>query len=342
MNVRERVSQTIEEHALISAGDTVLLGLSGGPDSLCLLHVLASLREKKDFVLRALHLNHLMRGEAAEADVRFLQGVCAGLDVSLSVAVCDVRARAVREGISEEEAGRAARHEALQEEAAGLEKKGAFVHIAFAHNRNDQAETVLMRILRGTGVHGLAAMEYLRADGVIRPLLDVPRPEIEAFCEAEGLSPRRDSTNDSEAYTRNRLRRSLIPMLEEEYNPNLLEGLIRLSESAREDDACLGILAGEKLAQLMLRQDEAGLHMDCRALRTLPAALFKRAVILAFQRIGLKKDIASVHLDALNAAVREGRFGKIIQFPQGYYARVLAREVLLGWSNAAFIKEKKL
>ena len=341
MEAASRVRKTIEEHDLIRRDDIVILGLSGGPDSLCLLHVLAGLRADLGFGLRALHLNHLMRGEAAEEDVRFLSEECRSLDVPLSVVRCDVPAKAAAENISVEEAGRAARHEALQSEAAGLRKGGASVKIAFAHNLNDQAETVLMRVLRGTGVHGLAAMEYVRDDGVIRPLLDVRRADIEAYCGEHGLSPRFDSTNASDDYTRNRLRKYLMPSLAEEYNPNLTEVLVRLAENAREDDDCLSHMAERSFAEALIGRESGILRLDFSALRDMPPALFKRVIAKGFSEIGLARDIASVHLNALAAAVRGNRFGKTIQFPQGYYARVLARGVFLGWSDRAFIKEKQ-
>ncbi len=341
MTLQDRVKKTIEEHCLVPAGSIVLLGLSGGPDSLALLHVLASLRKELSFELHALHLNHLMRGEDADADVLFLKNECRALDVPLTVRTCDVCAKACREAISTEEAGRAARHDALKEEAEALRSRGSDVRIAFAHNQNDQAETVLLRILRGTGVHGLAAMEYLRRDGVIRPLLDASRPEIEAYCAENGLAPRFDSTNASEEYMRNRLRLRLLPLLEDEYNPNLKEGLVRLAANAREDDECLALIAEEKLALVMTEEPDGSLRLSYKALSAMPPALFKRVVTGGFSRIGLAKDIASSHLNSLYAAVSLGRFGKIIQFPQGYYARVLARGVFLGWSDKAFIKEKK-
>ena len=123
------------------------------------------------------------------------------------------------------------------------------VRIALAHNRDDQAETVPMRMLRGTGIHGIAGMEYVREDGLIRPLLDTPRSEIEAYCEKLGLQPRWDSTNADTYYTRNKLRLEVLPLLEKEFNPNLKEGLARLAANAREDDALLEKLAAQAQVQ---------------------------------------------------------------------------------------------
>ena len=324
MNAELQVRKTIQEHNMIADGDTVILGLSGGPDSLCLLYILADLRRTIRYELRALHLNHMMRGDAAKEDVNFLSDVCKALQVPLTVDICNVYKKAEAEGISPEEAGRKARHAALQRQRANFfsfcgAAEGR-VLIALAHNRDDQAETVLMRMLRGTGIHGLAGMEYVRDDGVIRPLLDTPRSEIEAYCERRGLAPRFDSTNADTYYTRNKLRLEVLPLLEKEFNPSLKDGLARLAANAREDDAFL-----EKLAE-----EACGGHAGSFPVKELAAmhpALAKRVVRRLFADIGLTEDIASAHLSSLLDAVRSRRTGKVIEFPHGYRAEIKHDEV---------------
>lgn len=331
MDARLRISKTIAEHKLIDRGDRLVLGLSGGPDSLCLLYVLSGLRKKLGFELHALHLNHLMRGEDAEADVAFLEAECASLQVPLTVVRCDVYKKAADENTSPEEAGRKARHEALQAEACRLREDGSgrAAKIVFAHNRNDQAETVLMRMLRGTGIHGLAAMEFERPDGVIRPLLETPRSEIEEFCTKNSLKPRFDSTNASDDYTRNRLRHHLIPQLEAEYNPNLKDVLFRLSENAREDDEYLLAQAQEALEALTLEKADDHISLDAKKLRAQAPSIQKRVISRAFCSIGLTQDIASVHLNPLCRALNENLGGRTIEFPSGYAALTSARVLLL-------------
>ncbi|MCR4805389.1 MAG: tRNA lysidine(34) synthetase TilS [Clostridia bacterium] len=326
MNAELQVRKTIKDHNMIAPGDTVILGLSGGPDSLCLLHILKDMQRSLDFTLQALHVNHLMRGEQAAEDERWLADHCRQLGVPLVVTICNVYAKAEKEGISPEEAGRKARHSALRRQQASLQGYcsmgcgGGRALIALAHNRDDQAETVLMRMLRGTGIHGLAAMEYARADGLIRPLLDTPRSEIEAYCEGHGLKPRWDCTNADTYYTRNKLRRKLLPALEKEYNPSLKEGLARLAAAAREDDAFLESLA----------QKEAEGHVDSfpvKRLAALEAPIAKRIVRILFARLGLEEDIAAAHLESLLAAAKGRRTGKTIEFPHGYTARVTHEDI---------------
>ena len=317
------VKQTIEEKKLIAAGDTVLLGLSGGPDSLCLLHVLSELQKEMGFKLHALHVNHLIRGDEANDDMQWIIGHCKLLRVPLKVVVCDVKEIASAEGISLEEAGRKIRQKALKDKAEKLRsemkeagEKGD-VLIALAHNRDDQAETVMMRIIRGTGVHGLAAMEYRREDGLIRPLLDVSRKDIEAFCEKLELAPRMDSTNRSLEYTRNKIRHKLIPVLESEFNPNIKESLARLAENAREDDNFITDFARREMPPKAKEND-----MPLEQLLRMDPAVAKRLVKCMFARVGLTEDIGSVHLAALFKAAESGRSPLTIQFPQNYTAEI--------------------
>ncbi|MBR3296919.1 MAG: tRNA lysidine(34) synthetase TilS [Firmicutes bacterium] len=309
MDAELTVRHTIKKHKLINKGDEVLLGLSGGPDSLCLLHILCLLRFEIGFGLSALHLNHKIRGAEADADAEWVKELCGLLCVPLAVYERDIPAMAKELGITEEDAGRRVRHELLKAEA---EKTGA--KVALAHNRDDQAETVLLRILRGTGVHGLGAMEYERADGLIRPLLDTPRSEVERYCRDNGLAPRIDSSNAETDYLRNRVRLELLPQLEA-YNPNIKESLVRLASAAREDDACLSAMAEEWTERHF--RDGA---IPVKDLRELYPALFPRVVMLAFKKIGLTSDISSVHIEALRASVFKQEGNKTIEFPRGFEA----------------------
>ena len=325
MKAELQVRKTIEEQGLIAPGDKLVLGLSGGPDSLCLLHILADLRKPLGFELYALHLNHLMRGERAEEDASWLTAHCEELGVELKIVKCDVNAKAENEGICVEEAGRHARHQALA--ACAAELGGA--KVVFAHNRDDQAETVLMRILRGTGVHGLAAMEYKRKDGVIRPLLDTPRTEIEAYCTRNSLEPLWDCTNASLDYTRNRIRLQLLPQLAEEYNPSVKDGLARLASNARDDDDYLNSEALLMYAMMAPTKTPNVVSMSSKFLCSLHPAIYQRVLRMAFAEIGLTEDIASVHIDALRSVLESGAGGKLVEFPAGYTAKVLRGVVTL-------------
>ncbi|MBQ9911464.1 MAG: tRNA lysidine(34) synthetase TilS [Firmicutes bacterium] len=328
MTVDEQVKKTIEEHSLINRGDVLILGLSGGPDSMCLLNVLSQLRDELGFSLKAFHLNHMIR-EEADSDEAFVKEYCGGIGVPVYTARADVTALAKKDGKSVEAAGREERHRILRELCMAEEKNlpdGCSARAVLAHNADDQAETVLLRLIRGTGIHGLAAMEYMRKDGLIRPLLDVPRKDIEEYCREKGLRTLTDKTNLSEEYLRNRVRLSVLPMLEE-INPSVKQGLIRLAANASMDDGYLSELA-ENWYRGHVKRSGEGPVLFVKDLKGLQDALFYRAVRLAFAEAGLEKDIEAVHIKALKRSVYAGIGNKTVEFPGGYAAYINHGEVV--------------
>ena len=233
MQVLDMLRKTVHKYDMLSDGDTVLVGVSGGADSVCLLHCLYTLQNEFKIRLAAAHVNHGIRGEEAERDENFVRELCRKLDIPFYLKKADVPKLAEQEDISEETAGRLVRYRFFKELCAehNIEK------IATAHNRDDQAETVLMRIIRGTGIDGLSGIQYCRKDGVIRPLLDVERTQIEKYCEENKLEYCTDSTNSQNDYTRNRIRNQLLPMLRSDFNPQITEALAVLSQNMSSDGA---------------------------------------------------------------------------------------------------------
>ena len=391
----KKVENTIKEHDLISAGDCVLLGFSGGPDSLCLFHALRQLRTSMGFELVAVHVNHGIRGNAADEDALWCVNYSRDNGVSCIGANANVPGYAKRRHLTEEEAGRCVRREIfaflaygiltgkeingrpavdLYRKINGMPVPFKRVRVALAHNMDDQAETVLMRIVRGTGVHGLTGIQYesrlddalLRVAGginddelrskakeldisIIRPLLDVPRTEIEAFCTENQLQPRIDQTNAETDYTRNRIRLELIPSIEKDFNPNIKEALVRLAANASEDDSALSGLAAdamidsEKVLEARMPRPEdktfpeslqpkpllSSVELSASKLRALEPAVFKRVIVSEFARLGLTEGISAVHLNALYSAVLKNIGGKTIEFPGGHTAKLLAGTLTL-------------
>lgn len=231
--VTAAVRQTIEEHSMLSAGESVLVGVSGGADSVCLLHLLHAMQGELKIKVYAAHINHRIRGSEAERDQQFVRRLCETWEIPLIEQTVDVPQLAEQEEVSLETAGRLARYRCFREICISrkIEK------IATAHNRNDQAETVLMRMIRGTGIDGLAGIKYCRQDNVVRPLLDVERPAIEEYCTENGLTWCTDSTNNDEEYTRNRIRNQLIPELCKSFNPEIVRTLSNLAKNMAEDSA---------------------------------------------------------------------------------------------------------
>ena len=227
-------------------GEHIVTGLSGGPDSVCLFHVLLSLQEELDLKLYPVHINHKFRPGAAERDQDYVENLCAEHGLRCTTVVRDCGRLAAELGMTDEEAGRKVRYDAFrsvaEEIAAGRDGESPVspehIKIAVAQNANDQAETILFRLLRGTGPDGLAGIAYSRSEGrfrVIRPVLDITRSEIESYCRDNRLDPVIDHTNSETVYARNRIRLELLPLLERDYNPGIMSALVRLGRIAADD-----------------------------------------------------------------------------------------------------------
>jgi len=214
IDMLEKVKKTILEHKLITQGDKVLVALSGGADSVCLLVCLLALADALNLSVSAAHVNHGLRGQDADRDEEFVRSLCDERGVPLYVHRADVSQVAKERKVGLEEAGRYVRYSFFDD----LMKEHGFDKIATAHHAGDAIETVLMRLMRGTGILGLAGIPYQNG-AVIRPLLDTTRQEIEAFLEKQNLSYRTDLSNYETNFTRNRVRHELIPLIEEKFNP---------------------------------------------------------------------------------------------------------------------------
>lgn len=206
----DKVRKTIEENALLENGDKVICAVSGGADSVCLLHIIRSLKKEYNLSVYVANVNHLIRGEESDRDSNFVKSVCRAADVECFYREYDVVNIAKERKIGEEECGRILRYEFFEE----LSEKLGGAKIATAHNLNDNAETVLFRLIRGSSAEGLGGIKYKR-DNIIRPLLDIERDEIESYLKRNGITWCEDSTNKIPVYARNKLRLSVIPQLNE-------------------------------------------------------------------------------------------------------------------------------
>lgn len=222
----------IRKHHLLQTGDAVLAGVSGGADSVCLLYFLHKFQNLLGIRLFAVHVNHLLRGAEANEDEAFVERLCKLIKVPFASVSVSMQLKAREEGLSLEEAGRALRYEIFEQKA----NEWNCNKIAVAHQKDDQAETVLFQILRGSGLKGMAGMQPMRGK-IIRPLLCVERAEIEQYLKERNISYRTDSTNLSNAYSRNKIRNQLLPLLKEQINTGSVRHLLQLSEMAGEADA---------------------------------------------------------------------------------------------------------
>jgi len=309
MSVIVQVKNTIVERELLNSGDSVLVALSGGADSVCLLNVLHELRNSLNITVAAAHLNHGLRGDDADSDEQFAAELCSQLGIEFYSKKVDIN----NDSDTLESAGRRARYEYFAE----LKSLHKFDKIATAHNADDQAETVLMRILRGTGISGIAGIQYKRDDGVIRPLLDVTRAEIEEYCRERGVEFRTDQTNSNTEFTRNRIRIELLPYLEVSFNPNVRAALCKLVETAGEDGAFLDGYARRLYARLKnpLPQGEpVCLHIP--SLEMVEKPIVTRLIrIAAEDAIGVFPELELKHIRDVLQLAKIGKSGGSIDLP---------------------------
>lgn len=317
-NILEKVLQTIDCHNLIEKGDSVVAAVSGGPDSVCLLHVLYSLSERLNIKIYAVHINHMLRGSESDADEAYVLDLCSRLKVPLHSRSYDIRRISGETGMSLEEAGREVRYKEFNDFA---DETGS-MKIAVAHNRNDQAETVLMHILRGSGLTGLAGMDYKR-DRIIRPLLDIDRSEIEEYCRKNNLKPRIDSSNLKSDFTRNRIRLELFPFINKKFGIDLTENLFRLSSLAGSDNSYIEKCAAEAIEDCIEERKAGYIGLNLAGLRSLHPALLGRVIRNAVCQVkGNLKGINSIHIADAAGLAAKGRTGKAVQLPGGVRAGI--------------------
>lgn len=275
-NLAKKMIETISEHNMIQKNDKIIIGVSGGTDSVALLRALHTLRDDYNLRLVVCHVNHKIRPGAAERDQEFVESLCKDLGVECCVKEADVSALANDWNMSDEEAGRKVRYDFFNEVA------GADGKIATAHNKNDNAETVMMRFMRGTGLHGLTGIPYKR-NNIIRPLLDVSRAEIEEYLTKINQSHITDETNLKPIYTRNKIRLNLIPEIQKEFNPNFIETLSNnITNYADEDDYMTQ--QANKAVQTYFKITEGELRICKNVMQEEHIAIVKRAIKTAFTK----------------------------------------------------------
>lgn len=286
----EKIRKYINENKMLDYGDGVVIGLSGGADSVCLLKVLCELKEEYGFKLYAAHINHGIRGQEAIRDRDFAEVLCKSLGVEFFDYYYDIPKLSETEGIGLEETGRKYRYIAFYETLKSVKAN----KIAVAHNKNDNAETMLMRLLRGTGLKGLGGIEPVR-DNIIRPLLCVSRNEIEEYLgDMEYIT---DSSNLSPDYNRNKIRLSLLPYIEKEFNPSVTDGLFRTAELLRQENDYIEREALKTYEKALDVKYERLCILDIDQLLKLDEVILRRVLRLATIPLTPKKqDIEYKHI----------------------------------------------
>ena len=304
---------TVKKYNMLFKGAKVVTGVSGGADSTALLLFLCSLRESYNLKVYAVHVHHGIRGEEADRDMHFVEDLCKKMNVECTVKHHDVIGISKEKGISEEEAGRMVRYKDFREE---LEKRGADF-IAVAHNMNDQAETVIMRLCRGSGLTGMAGIRPVRGN-IIRPLIDCFRSEIEEYLEFNNQEYINDSTNFEEDYTRNRIRLNVIPYLSKQINSGAMENIAKSAVLLRQEDDFLNSLALDNLNKIIIKKDEKSISLNAEKLCEADTVIQRRIIRLGLLK--LKKDIKDISLNHVDSVLKIAQKGGHSDLPSGFSA----------------------
>ena len=313
--VVKKVYNALKQH--IPCDSKLIVAVSGGADSMALADGVLQLVSEGYCQAQVVHVEHGLRGAEALSDAELVRKFCQTKGLSFTCKHVDVVQFATDNKLSTEEAARKLRYAALEEEALALQAD----FIVTAHHSDDQAETVLLKLLRGAGTEGLSGMQ-VRSGKLLRPLLALTREHLERYCQLQNIAYCYDSSNDDLHYTRNKIRKGLLPYLENNYNPSIKKALVRSAEILQEDDACLNQMAQEKF-QALAKCTEAGVILNVKKWQELPAALRKRTLRQAYFLAG-GKELRYIHTEALDVLCLRKTSGKYLQLPQkmiGFYKR---------------------
>ena len=305
--VVKKVYNALKEY--IPQGGSLLLAVSGGADSMVLADGVLQLVNEGYCSAHVLHVEHGLRGEEALADAELVRRFCEEKGLAFTCVHVDVNAYAQGNKLSTEEAARKLRYTALEEKAQELNAD----FILTAHHSDDQAETVLLKLLRGAGTEGLSGMQ-VRSGKILRPLLHLTREHLENYCALQNINYCYDSSNDDLHYTRNKIRRELLPYLEKNFNPAIKKAVVQSAGILQEDDDCLNQMAQEKFQAIASCTGE-GVVLNVRKWQEVPAALRKRILRQAYFLAG-GKELGYRHTEALDVLCLRKTSGKYLQLPQ--------------------------
>ncbi len=308
-NLLQRVAQNIKTENLIQQTDTILVAVSGGPDSIALLHLLLELKTKMFRGLGVAHLNHGLRSWEADRDADFVSQLCRRLNLRLHLKKMDVRKVARREKLNLEEAGRNCRYHFFNT----IIKERNYSKVALAHHADDNAELVLMHLLRGSGMLGMSGMAFIRDHIFIRPLLNITRNDIMDYIKVNQLSYITDASNLDLRYTRNHIRHKLIPTLQRDYNPNITSALNTLATVARSEEEWMSRTTASIYYSALLNKNPDGITLSSNKLRQMHKAVARRVIRKAlFELKGGLRRIGLLHIESiLNLTDQEHRYRQL-------------------------------
>lgn len=326
MEFEKKIKNYMIQNNMVESGDKILAGVSGGADSTCLLLVLCKLAEQMGFELYVVHINHGIRQEAQE-DEAYVEKICKQRMIPFFLRTEDVPLIACREGLTQEEAGRMVRYTAFEELAdqIGANK------IAVAHNRNDLAETMLLNLFRGTGLHGAGAIRPVR-DRIIRPLLDTERIEIEEYLRMKAVAYQTDETNLEDEHTRNRIRHHILPYAQREVNSKAVMHLAHAAQEIADADIYIRTQAADALASCRetRSKEQSSICLDLDKMLEQPEIIKKNVFLLCMEELTpYRKDITAAHIELLLQMTKESSGSSRISLPDGIYAERRYRKLVI-------------
>ncbi len=306
-----KVSATIKKHSMLSDKEKILVGLSGGPDSVCLLYVLDNLKDRFMLDLHATYIDHGLRPEETPEEIEFCKKTCERLSIPFIAKMIDVKTYAKEQGLNRQEAARESRYRIFHETAYEVNAH----KIALGHTADDQAETLLMRLFRGSGPTGLSGIPPVRGN-IIRPLIEIERKEIERFLDDGKIDFIVDSSNLKRDYLRNKIRLSFIPILKE-FNPNIIETLSKTAAIFRDDEKYFEIMVAKTIMKLISRKTNTRIELFLVPFEIMDKVIMRRVLRRAIEETKGLREINFTHIEDIIELIKEGKAGDRLYLPKG-------------------------
>jgi tRNA(Ile)-lysidine synthase len=307
----DKTIKTIKKHSMLSGKETVVIGLSGGPDSVCLLHVLNYLKDMFMLNLHALYIDHGLRVKETPAEIDFCRRLCENLTVPFIKKTINVNTYVKEQKLNKQEAARELRYITFEETANEINAH----KIALGHTADDQAETLLMRLLRGSGLTGLSGIPPVRKN-IIRPLIEIGREEIEQFLDKEKIEFIIDSSNLRETYLRNKIRRSILPILKE-LNPGIIETLSNTALIFRDEERYFDIIVKKILVEITKMKTDETIKLSLTPLEVMDKVLIRRVLRGAIDETKGLRGISFLHIEDIIELIKNGQSGDRLYLPKG-------------------------
>jgi tRNA(Ile)-lysidine synthase len=327
MEIIQKVRETINKYSMLSHGDHVLVGLSGGPDSVCLLTILHRLKPEFGIHLSAAYIDHGLRPDEILYEIELCRDLCSSMDIPFTTRPIDVKSYMKEKKMNKQEAARELRYNAIDKIA--IEK--AANKIALGHNADDQAETIIMRLFRGTGPSGLSGMPPVRKH-IIRPLIEIERHEIEDFLETEGIGFAIDSSNLKREYLRNKIRHLIIPEARK-INMDVVKTLSRTADIFRDEERYFEILVTKTLMKLITRKTDNVIELFLGPLEAMDTVILRRVLRRAIDETRGLHGIGFIHIEEIMSLIKSGKSGDRIYLPKDI-------RVIKGYSTVTITSEK--